>query len=230
MPTAQDFKDAIGKKFLDAKSQNRASVQIISGDLHRELGGYPGRNHRMPVCCEVMYNLMQDSDEIITAPPKGRGASLTIEYHLPRNEKVSLAQIPQKGPEKPNATIITRFNDIANKYPDLAELQDFEKLLQINPRNAIANTRSIAEKIVRKMCEKQHYHPGRASFSELIGVIQNKGVLSRQGLAYLQSIRIHGNYAVHPEPTDDPLTIRDGMIIANIFQELLEEILEKDLI
>ena len=56
-----------------------------SGDLHKRVGGYPGSNHRMPVCCEVMYAEMIDGvDEILHAPPKRKGASLEIEYLLPR--------------------------------------------------------------------------------------------------------------------------------------------------
>jgi hypothetical protein len=40
-------------------------IDINSGDLHRKLGGYPG-------------------DEVLAAPPKGKGATLTIRYVLPR--------------------------------------------------------------------------------------------------------------------------------------------------
>jgi 5-methylcytosine-specific restriction protein A len=55
-------------------------VDVNSGDLHRQVGGYPGRNHRMPVCCEVMYGKMKGDDAVLSAPPKGKGASLTIRY------------------------------------------------------------------------------------------------------------------------------------------------------
>jgi hypothetical protein len=32
----------------------KATVEINAGDLHRRVGGYPGQNHRMPMCCVVM--------------------------------------------------------------------------------------------------------------------------------------------------------------------------------
>jgi 5-methylcytosine-specific restriction protein A len=38
----------------------------------------------MPMCCQAMYKLKRASDEIVSAPPKGKGASLTIRYLLPR--------------------------------------------------------------------------------------------------------------------------------------------------
>ena len=34
----------------------------------------------MPECCEVMYSKMKGNDSIISSPPKGKGASLTIRY------------------------------------------------------------------------------------------------------------------------------------------------------
>ncbi|KAF5092042.1 hypothetical protein DSECCO2_04480 [anaerobic digester metagenome] len=230
MPTAQDFKNSIRKKFLDAEIQKKSTVRITSGDLHRELGGYPGSNHRMPVCCEVMYNQMQFDDEIISAPPKGRGASLTIEYHIPRKDKPRVSDIPNISSPKPESQKISRFAEIAKLYPELSDLNNFESLLKLNPRNAIIDTRSITEKIIRKMCASLGYQPGTSKFAELISVIQNKGVLSRQTISYVQSIRILGNIAVHQEEGDEPFTHQDGLIAANLFQEFLDEVLEKKLI
>jgi 5-methylcytosine-specific restriction protein A len=49
------------------------------------IGGYPGAGkHRMPVCCEAMRSEKRAGDEIVFEPPKGKGASLTIRYRLPR--------------------------------------------------------------------------------------------------------------------------------------------------
>ncbi len=59
-------------------------VEVRSGDVHRELGGYPGPNHRMPDCCQVMRRLMTGTDSILEAPPKGNGATLVVRYALPR--------------------------------------------------------------------------------------------------------------------------------------------------
>jgi 5-methylcytosine-specific restriction protein A len=60
-------------------------VEITAGSLHRVVGGYPGTNHRMPICCQVMYDTMGPDDEVVTSPPSGKGASLRIRYQLPRD-------------------------------------------------------------------------------------------------------------------------------------------------
>ena len=69
---------------LDAQQQGKNFVDIKSGDLHRVVGGYPGYNHRMPICCNVMKKNMRYLDQILDEPPKGFGASLVIRYKLPR--------------------------------------------------------------------------------------------------------------------------------------------------
>ena len=60
------------------------TVLVSAGELHREVGGYPSTSHRMPLCCAVMRNAMQEGDCITKAPPKAIGATLTISYRLPR--------------------------------------------------------------------------------------------------------------------------------------------------
>ncbi len=81
---APDFRSVLDAKLASAQSRGLASLVVKSGDLHREVGGYPGPNHRMPVCCEVMRQRMQAGDRILEQPPKGNGATLKIQYQLPR--------------------------------------------------------------------------------------------------------------------------------------------------
>jgi len=59
-------------------------IDLKSGDIHRELGGYPGKNHQMSICCNVMRELMLTNDLIVYEPPKGNGASFTIRYNKRR--------------------------------------------------------------------------------------------------------------------------------------------------
>ena len=84
IPTSKDFQDELNKIFRHAQSQNLPSVEVNAGDLHRRVGGYPGKTHRMPSCCQVMRANMQAGDQILAAPPKGNGATLEIRYCLPR--------------------------------------------------------------------------------------------------------------------------------------------------
>ena len=82
LPAAYDFKTEIEKIKYNAKIEGKAYVDITSGELHKSLGGYPARNHRMASCCQVMYQMMKISDEVLAAPPKGKGATLKIRYYL----------------------------------------------------------------------------------------------------------------------------------------------------
>jgi sarcosine oxidase delta subunit len=81
-PRAPDFRAALRRAFEQARGQ--PFVDVNAGDLHRQVGGYPGPNQRMPNCCSVMRQAMQEGDTIRATPPKGAGASLTIRYRLPR--------------------------------------------------------------------------------------------------------------------------------------------------
>ena len=82
--TAETFRSALNDRLTAAARQGRAYVDLRSGDLHRRTGGYPGPDHRMPVCCSVMRAAMQAGDMIRAEPPAGAGASLVIRYQLPR--------------------------------------------------------------------------------------------------------------------------------------------------
>ena len=81
-----EFRKELLKQLARAEGRGDPHVEITSGNLHRQVGGYPGdTNHRMPTCCDVMYAEMGDGDRVISAPAKGKGARVTIRYRLPRN-------------------------------------------------------------------------------------------------------------------------------------------------
>ncbi len=84
MPTADDFRSELNRILKQAEEQGLPSVLVNSGDLHRRLGGYPGRSHQMPTCCSVMWSIKGPSDEVMSQPPSGKGATLTIRYRTPR--------------------------------------------------------------------------------------------------------------------------------------------------
>ncbi len=79
-----DFRQTLLDRFAAAEREGVTSLLVKAGDLHREVGGYPGLKHRMPSCCAALRGAMQPGDQFIYVPPKGNGASLTIEYRLPR--------------------------------------------------------------------------------------------------------------------------------------------------
>jgi hypothetical protein len=83
-PRADDFRRALQEVLQEAESNGVPQVDVAAGDLHRRAGGYPGRNHRMPSCCDVMRGTMRPGDEVLTSPLAGRGAALLVRYRLPR--------------------------------------------------------------------------------------------------------------------------------------------------
>ncbi len=81
---AAEFRTALLNLLQEREKVEASSAVVKAGDLHRIVGGYPGNNHRMPVCCAVMRSFMRSDDRFLYQPPKGNGASLEIEYRLPR--------------------------------------------------------------------------------------------------------------------------------------------------
>ena len=83
-PRAEDFRAILLATLGEAERKGFRAVEVNAGDLHTELGGYPGRDHRMATCSNVMRGAMKEGDHVVSSPDKGRGASLTIRYQLPR--------------------------------------------------------------------------------------------------------------------------------------------------
>ena len=84
-PTSEDFSKELAAQLFRAENRDASHVEINSGELHRVVGGYPGPDHRMPTCCEVMRRAYRPGDETISEPNEGNGATLTIRYKLPRS-------------------------------------------------------------------------------------------------------------------------------------------------
>jgi hypothetical protein len=78
---AQTFRNALQSVFNESQGK---FVDVTSGELYRMVGGHTGRDYRMATCCNVMRKAMQPGDIVLNSPPKGRGATLTIRYVLPR--------------------------------------------------------------------------------------------------------------------------------------------------
>ena len=83
----EKFRGRLLEMLADAHVRGDGMIQVRAGDLHKLVGGYPGPNHRMPSCCSAMRSVMEGEDRIVQQPPKGNGASLTIEYRLPRKDE-----------------------------------------------------------------------------------------------------------------------------------------------
>jgi hypothetical protein len=87
--TASTFQFALQCLFLKAENGNLSVLDVNAGQLHREVGGYPGNNHRMPLCCDALRKSMGPGDTIVNSPPKGNGASLTVRFTFPRKSELA---------------------------------------------------------------------------------------------------------------------------------------------
>lgn len=84
MSTKEEFRSDLRARMREAEERGAKTITVNSGVIHRALGGYPGLNHQMPSCCDAMREEMRAGDEVVSEPPKGRGASLVVRYGLPR--------------------------------------------------------------------------------------------------------------------------------------------------
>jgi hypothetical protein len=84
MPTREEFRLELIRMFYEATQVGQITVDVLASELHERVGDYPGRNHRMPVCCGVMRDEMNDNDHVLAEPPSGQGATLRVRYRLPR--------------------------------------------------------------------------------------------------------------------------------------------------
>lgn len=91
MPSHVDFKHELFRMMREAQRLGRDAIEIKAGELHRRVGSYPGKDHRMPVCCQVMRNQFsaEYGDVVLDEPASGIGASLRIRYRLPRFESLT---------------------------------------------------------------------------------------------------------------------------------------------
>ena len=74
-PTTKDFEEKLSKIFRKAKNEGKSHIDIVSGDLHRSVGGYPKYSHRMKNCCRVMKKVMKKIDSADAKCVDGMGLS-----------------------------------------------------------------------------------------------------------------------------------------------------------
>src|SRR5687768_8198007 len=65
VPSAEMFEQALKRHLDEARARGDDQIEINAGALHREVGGYPGPNHRMPTCCTVMRSALKPGDVVV---------------------------------------------------------------------------------------------------------------------------------------------------------------------
>jgi len=87
IPTKDDFEKRLDEILDEARSRGDSYADVTSGGVHRDVGGYPEKNHRMPLCCQVMKKKMGSDDIILKEPPSGQGVIL-IRYFLKKDPEI----------------------------------------------------------------------------------------------------------------------------------------------
>ena len=85
--TASEFRLKLIELLQLADSAGFDAVEISAGRLHRLVGEYPGTNHRIPVACDVLRQAIQATDQILSQPESGQGASLRVRFAFPREKE-----------------------------------------------------------------------------------------------------------------------------------------------
>jgi len=83
-PDREGFETALHDILARADEQERQSVEVNAGELHRQLGGYPGPAHQLALCCAVMRQAMRPGDVVTHQGPDAADAALTIRFAMPR--------------------------------------------------------------------------------------------------------------------------------------------------
>lgn len=76
--TANDVRIYIDKLLQEAKIQGKDYIDLVSGDIHKQLG----MKNRMPQVCRIMYEKMIPGDEILHTTPSGKSSTIEIRYKL----------------------------------------------------------------------------------------------------------------------------------------------------
>ena len=84
---------AIARQFIEtvrqsAKEQGVEYVDLISGDVHKELKW----KSRLPLVCDAMKNSMKPGDEFIHTTPSGKSSTITIRYYTQERSERKAAE------------------------------------------------------------------------------------------------------------------------------------------
>lgn len=78
--TADDIRKYIDELFQRAREQNKEYVDLLSGEIHRQLG----MKNRMPGVCTIMFEKKMTGDEVLHTTPSGKSSTIKIRYYVNR--------------------------------------------------------------------------------------------------------------------------------------------------
>ncbi|WP_431030064.1 hypothetical protein [Lysinibacillus sp. LZ02] len=80
--TTETFLNCIELLKQIGRQNNLPQLVITAEEVHKLVGGYPGKNHRMPMCCNAMFKSMREGDEILHSTPSKQSNTTKIKYYL----------------------------------------------------------------------------------------------------------------------------------------------------
>ena len=87
MVSTDHFRQELLAQMNRAAKGGLTDVLISSGELYRSLGGYPGSQHGMPLCCDAMQAEMKSGDTLLVE--RSHGVGMTVRYLLPRTSRAT---------------------------------------------------------------------------------------------------------------------------------------------
>lgn len=76
--TAGDVRQYIEHLFNEAKLRGEKYLDLVSGQIHKELG----MQNRMPQVCRIMYEKMGANDQILHTTPSGNSSTIKIRFYI----------------------------------------------------------------------------------------------------------------------------------------------------
>lgn len=71
-------KDYIRKCKVEAKKQGLLEITLLCNDIQKALQVV----NRTPSICSAMYDMMEDGDQILSAPPSGKSTTVRVKYFI----------------------------------------------------------------------------------------------------------------------------------------------------
>ncbi len=82
MVSIDHFRQELLAQIGRASKSGAANVLINAPSLYKSLGGYPGSDHGMPLCCDAMEQEIKAGDLLLV--DRANQAGMTVRYLLPR--------------------------------------------------------------------------------------------------------------------------------------------------
>ena len=91
-PGIKDYLEVIENMKVTAQKEGKAFIEVNSKELHANVSP----NHAtMPTCCQAIYKLMLEGDEILRRPKgnTGFGSHLTVRFYVEQLEESVCSRI-----------------------------------------------------------------------------------------------------------------------------------------